>query len=393
MIHRTFLHNTQKNINKRVIYEFNKLKKKIKNKQSPLLEVYSKNYDLNIPYKKIKKFRKYENIIIIGMGGSILGIKSIYSFLSSKIKKNVIFFDNLNEHFIDQFNNIKNKKKTCFIIISKSGNTLETIINFNLVYKDILKKNFIIITENSNSILRNFAKEKNLIYIEHREYIGGRFSVLSEVGMAPAYLMGVDIKKFRNLFTLLEGKKIQNKLIKDVSNIYHFFKKKQRINVNLVYDSDLKDLVYWYQQLISESLGKSKKGIYPTISTNPKDHHSLYQLYLDGPRDKFYTFFASNVKSGNGIKRKITKNFNLIKNIDLNKIIKSQSEASQSVFKRNKIPFRAFEFKKKNSENLGLIFKYFILEVILLSKILKVNAFNQPAVESIKAETKKILLR
>ena len=393
MIHKTFLHKAQNNINKKVVHEFNKLKKEIKNKQNPLLEVYSKNYDLNIPYKKIKKFKKYKNIVIIGMGGSILGIKSIYSFLSLKIKKEVIFFDNLNERYIDKFNKIKNKKKTCFIIISKSGNTLETIINFNLVYKDILKKNYIIITENSNNILRNFAKEKNLIYIEHKEYLGGRFSVLSEVGMVPAYLMGVDIKKFKNLFTLFENKKIQTNLIDDVSNIYNFFKKNKRINVNLVYDSDLKDLVYWYQQLVSESLGKIKKGIYPTISINPKDHHSLYQLYLDGPQDKFYTFFGSDIKSSNGTKKQIIKSFKLIKDIKLNKIIKAQSEASQSVFKKKKIPFRTFEFKKKNAENLGLIFKYFVLEVILLSQIFKVNAFNQPAVESIKAETKRILLK
>ena len=154
-------------------------------------------------------------------------------------------------------------------------------------------------------------------------------------------------------------------------------KKKIKNSVILNYDSCFYDLSYWYQQLIGESLGKKNIGITPIVSFAPRDHHSLLQLYLEGPKDKFFTFFNSSVKE------KKYKNLKLI--------IDAQSNALQNVFKKRKIPFRNFIFKKMNEEELGTIFTFFVLETILLSRLTKVNPFDQPAVEQVKIETKKIL--
>jgi Glucose-6-phosphate isomerase len=140
---------------------------------------------------KFKKFKKFKTIFIIGMGGSILGAKAIYDFLKHKIKKNFIFIDNLDENYLKSIKKNNSLSKSLFIIISKSGNTIETISN-TYFFKSFLKsKNTIILTENKNSFLRNLAKEKKFNFLEHKKFIGGRYSVLCEVGMLPAYLMGL----------------------------------------------------------------------------------------------------------------------------------------------------------------------------------------------------------
>ena len=170
-------------------------------------------------------------------------------------------------------------------------------------------------------------------------------------------------------------------------------KKDMKNSVILNYDSNLNDLGYWYQQLVAESLGKKDQGINPTLSFGPKDHHSLLQLYLDGPRDKFFTFFNFSERK---LKYKISKNIipnqiKFSKNKNLELVIMAQCEATKNIFKLKKIPFRQINFRKKNEKTLGEFFTFFVLETILLSRLINVNPFNQPAVEQIKRETKKIL--
>ena len=115
--------------------------KDLKDNKISSLKSYEKNYQFHFSKKIIKKFSKYRNIIIIGMGGSILGTKSIYSFLKYKIKKKVIFFDNLDENLYLKYQDLKNKENSCFVVVSKSGNTLETIINLGIIFSKNLLKN------------------------------------------------------------------------------------------------------------------------------------------------------------------------------------------------------------------------------------------------------------
>jgi len=373
---------------------FESLKKDLKNSKIPLLESYTKDYRLQFSRSVVKKYSKYNNIIIIGMGGSIQGAKSIYSFLKKKIKKKVFFFDNLDPNLNAEYKKIKNLKNSCFVVISKSGNTLETITNLSTIFsKNLLKNKLIVITENKESDLMKVAKKYNAEFIEHKKSIGGRYSVLSEAGMFPAALMGLDLKKFKNLKNLIKNKNFVSSLIINVATIYFLKKKNMKNSVILNYDSNLNDLGYWYQQLVAESLGKKNQGINPTLSFGPKDHHSLLQLYLDGPRDKFFTFFNF---SETALKYKISKNIvpnqiKFSKNKNLELIIMAQCEATKNIFKSKKIPFRQINFREKNEKTLGEIFTFFVLETIILSRLINVNPFNQPAVEQIKRETKKIL--
>ena len=213
-----------------------------------------------------------------------------YYYLKKKIKKNFIFVDNL------KHKQIKNLKKNKFVnlIISKSGNTVETIVNANILIKKKDKNLFI--TENKNNYLYSLAKKLEGEVIHHNNFIGGRYSVLSEVGMVPAELMGLESNNFRQLNTLIKNKKFINSLIKNVGTILYFIKNKKFNSIIINYDNESESLFQWYQQLVAESLGKRKKGVLPIVSNMPKDNHSVMQLYLDGFKNNFFTFFYAYKK-------------------------------------------------------------------------------------------------
>lgn len=364
------------------------------NSNKDALNIFSENFELNLNKNELKRFKKFKNIAIIGMGGSSLGTKAIFSFLEDKIKKNLFFLDNLNLTELQNFEKKLDIKVTLFIIISKSGNTLETLVNTNFLKNKISKKNSIIISERNNNLLKLFADKCNIYFIEHKNYIGGRYSVLSEVGMVPAYLMNLNIKLFRqNLLKLFTGEK-KKILINSVAQLKEIYRLK-KINsiIFLNYAPELTDFLFWCQQLIAESLGKNGLGLMPIISIAPRDHHSLLQLYLDGPKDKLFYIFSSNQKDPAKTNSNIFgKGFNYAENKNFNKIKLSQKKALIQALKNKKISFREFEINKSNESTLGELFGYFMLETIFLGKVLGIDPYNQPAVEEVKILTKKNLI-
>jgi glucose-6-phosphate isomerase len=355
-------------------------------KQPQLFETLKPTYKYSYSKKKISKYKKFSNIRVIGMGGSILGTEAIYDFLKKKIKKKIIFVNNLNSNA--GYFNVKNINLN--LIISKSGNTLETIANANTLIKN--KDSNIIITENKDSYLTNLASQLKAEIFEHKNYVGGRYSVLSEVGMLPAELMNLNESKFKQFNRLIKNKIFVNNLINNVAATLNLIKSGKYTSIILNYDEQSENLFKWYQQLIAESLGKKSKGLLPIISSMPKDNHSLMQLYLDGPKKSFYTFF--NTLDNTVIKmnsKNLLSSHRYLRNQSIEKIKQSQMLATEKVFKSKKIPFRSFRVLKRDEQSLGKLFCFFILETILLGRALKVNPFDQPSVELIKKETKKIL--
>ena len=368
---------------------YKKIKKNFQNlieNQPKLFDTLKPNYKYSYSKKKISRYKKFSNIRIIGMGGSILGSEAIYSFLKQKIKKKLTFVNNLNsnaEYFKDKNINLN-------LIISKSGNTLETITNSNTLIKS--RDSNIIITEDKVSYLKNLASKLKAEIFEHKNYVGGRYSVLSEVGMLPAELMNLNECKFKQLNYLIKSKTFVNNLVNNVASTLNLIKGGKYTSIILNYDEQSENLFKWYQQLIAESLGKKSQGLLPVVSSMPKDNHSLMQLYLDGPKKSFYTFF--NVLDNKIIKinnSNILISHNYLKNQSIDKIKQSQMLAAEKVFKSKKIPFRSFRVLKRDEKSLGELFCFFILETILLGRALNVNPFDQPSVELIKIETKKIL--
>ena len=354
-------------------------------KTFPLLKSYSKNYKYSYKKKIISKYKNNKNFRILGMGGSILGTEAIYQFLNEKIKKEFEFINNLNPK-------ISVKKKAVNLIVSKSGETLETISNFHILLKRNKNEKNIFITENKKSYLSELAYKIKSDVVEHKNFIGGRYSVLSEVGMLPAELMGLDEKKFKRLNNLISSKRFINQLTNNVDQILNFVKKGKLNSVILNYDEKSENLFKWYQQLVGESLGKKSMGLIPILSSMPKDNHSLLQLYLDGPKNNFYTFFNINENKTDILKSNLILNSKrYLQKKSLSQIICAQELSTQNIFKQKKIPFRSFKILKRNEETLGELFCFFVLETILLGKALKLNPFDQPSVELIKIETKKIL--
>jgi len=211
--------------------------------------------------------------------------------------------------------------------------------------------------------------------------------------MLPAELMGLNEKKFKKFNYLIKNKHFINNLIQNVIAIFNYIKVGKTNSVILNYDEKSNNLFKWYQQLTAESLGKNGKGVFPIISSMPKDSHSLLQLYLDGPKNNFYTFFSVREKKSQKLNSKtLFDNYSILKNKNLYEILDSQKKATENIFRKKKIPFRSFEIINRSEETLGELFSFFILETILLGYLLKVNPFNQPKVELVKKETKKILI-
>ncbi len=402
MINKLYLNNSatfksfKKSYTKKTIKNLNNIFSEIKSdilNKNKTLNILDKNFKFNFNFKDLIKFKRYKTLAIIGMGGSILGAEAIYNCFETRIKKKIYFFNNLNEKNLINFKRNENIKSVLFIIISKSGNTIETLSNtFSLSIIKKNSKNIIIITEKKNNYLYNLAKEFNLYFIEHKKNIGGRFSVLSEVGIVPAYLMGIKISSLRiKILHFLKGFE-KNYLRDSAYTLSELLVSKNYNNiVFLNYSPNLEKFLFWCQQLIGESLGKSYKGFFPVISSMPKDHHSLLQLYLDGPKDKIFYIFSDEENSKTKINLKSSFKKNLLHQKSISSVKKAQANSLIKAMKKNKAIFREFRVKKIDEEVLGQLFSYFILETIIIGKLIKINPFNQPAVEQIKIFTNQFL--
>ena len=383
------LKKTEKNFEK----IFSEVKNDV-NKTSNTLNILNKKFKFNFKVKDLKKFKKFKTIVLIGMGGSILGAEAIHNFLHLKIKKKIYFFNDLNVQKISNLKKKENLSKTLFIIISKSGNTIETLSNtfsLNIIKKNT--RNIILISEKRNNSLFLLSKKLGIFFIEHKNYIGGRYSVLSEVGLIPAYFMGLNIMKLRS--RILDCLNKNNKsLLKDNSLKLAGLMNSKKFNnlIFLNYSPELEKFLFWCQQLIAESLGKKNLGFLPVISNVPKDHHSLLQLYLDGPKDKLFNIFSFDLKLSKKINVNYSDHFNSFLNRKkLSKVKNAQKNSLIKSFIKNGIPFREFRIKRINEETIGELFSLFIIETVVVGKLLNINPFDQPAVEEIKINTKKLL--
>ena len=363
----------------------------LNNKENFFLNTLSEEYQKSLFLKRIVlKKRIHKNILIVGMGGSVLGTKMLSSFFG--LDKNYYFLDSLNNSTVNDFIK-KDLSKFSIFIISKSGQTLETLTNCNIIlnnFKKIKKeisKNFIIISE-KNTVLHNFARKNNILFFEHNVNLSGRYSVLSEAGLL---MFNLDYKKIIQGINSVLKKDLKKNLINNAATLLTLMTKSRiDTHVSLIYSHNLLNYGFWHQQLLAESIGKNGKDFTPIISECPKDHHSIMQLYLGGKRNKFFTFFKT---INNKIDQPITDYFDQkFKKSSLDNIVDAQFNATINVFKKNLIPFRVILIdQKKPIQSFISLLVYSMLETAILCKALDLNPFNQPAVEAIKKETYSLL--
>ena len=313
--------------------------------------------------------QNFSNIIVVGAGGSTQGSKAITSFLC---EKRVIYFDHLDSFLIDETINKIEIKNTCFMFISKSGETSEILIIFEylkrkLEKKIVIKDNFIVLTEIKSSTLGNLALQNMIKTIEYNKDIGGRFSIFSNVSLLPGFYFQRDfVENFLN-----GGKKVLDKINDTQSEAKKEFtnlKNDRNIFALLTYGCELTELALWKKQLYAESLGKNKKGIVPIWSEMPKDQHSMLQLYLDGPDNIYFEILGIDYKEINLINMTLTNHMNA---------------TFQSITERD-LPCKMSIFKKNDIENFGYYCGFEMIKVVFLGELMGINPFDQPAVDNQK---------
>ena len=293
-------------------------------------------------------------------------------------------------------------RTTGFIVISKSGTTPETLSQFgaviNLAYEknilDILYANTLVVTEFKNSPLFNIAKKNNCLLLEHQKDIGGRYSIFSNVGMIPAIIAGLDVKKIhQGALSIINKNNFTNTF--KFAQLYRFCNANNFLsNVIMTYSDGLNYFGKWYLQLWAESIGKKNRGITALHATGTTDQHSQLQLYLDGPKDKFFTFIKSNYKNkGLKINSEIMRgeSVNYLVDKTMGDLMHAEQNATIDTFKLNNFKFREITIENINEESIGSLMANSIIETIAACVYFDVDPFDQPAVEQGKILTKKYL--
>ncbi|PPR46725.1 MAG: Glucose-6-phosphate isomerase [Alphaproteobacteria bacterium MarineAlpha5_Bin9] len=402
----------QNNILDNFIKKFDKNKVTYKKINKKILNIPALNIDNLIKdIKNIKKIKKKfinnkKKIIILATGGSSLGAKALINLYDKNLKKKIDFIDNIDPIIFASKIKKLNLMTTGFIIISKSGKTPETLSQLSALVELISKqknkknilRNFIIISENNNNPLRKIAKKIECIYLVHDSKIGGRYSIFSKVGLFPASLIDIDINNF-----LRGAKSVINEVKKNNFNqhligatVHKYLIDSLSVNMNVI--MTYSDLLYyfgkWYLQLWSESIGKNKKGSTPIHSIGTTDQHSQLQLYLDGPRDKYFTFITTDhTKKGLKMNKAILnyKETSFFSEKNMGDLMQAEQVATLKTFRMKKIFFREINLKKFDEYSMGQLFAFFIIETIATCYLSNVNPFNQPAVEIGKKLVKKFI--
>lgn len=363
------------------------------------------NFLKNINYSNFKLF------VLIGIGGSNLGAEAIINFLGNSSGIDFIVFDTFSKSKInllhEKLKNINEKNEVLVNIVSKSGTTLETIINSSMVI-NILQKKFknisdrVVVTTDADSKLNTYALNKKFYVLYIPKALGGRFSVFSNVGLFP-----LKILKF-NVLKILSGASdaVKDSKLVDLKNYalisaifhYHHYKLKRKISNNFLFAPELETLGKWLRQLIAESLGKKynangkvgRLGITPIVSIGTTDLHSLQQLFVGGLDDKVHNFvYVDNLNNVNFDLGDFSNLLGQITTQNLSEVRRAIYNGVRDSFKSNNIPFLEAEFDNENIEyELGYFMQSKMFEVYFLSKLLKVNAFDQPEVEDYKKRTK-----
>ena len=350
--------------------------------------------------KRIKS--SFKKVVILGVGGSSLGGKTLNA-IQNNPEIETIFLESIDSNTIQKNLHQIDLKTSCFVVVSKSGETVETICQTLIIIEKFkaaniqdFNKNFIFITEDKESTASKIAKELGSEVYFHPKDIGGRFSYLSIVGLLPACLVGLDIRKIRlGAKTTLENFLTQNAqesaLLKACALQLYLSDKGFSNNVVMPYIDNLKDFTDWYRQLLAESLGKNGFGLTPINSMGTIDQHSQLQLYLDGLEDKFFTFITSENHPFDFAVKDLPNCASKFGGKNLNQILQIEQNTTIEVLDNKNLPIRILEINKIDEETLSALMMHMFLETIIIAGAKAINPFDQPAVELRKTLAKKYL--
>ena len=393
----------------------------------------------NLPYQReeIKKINliakeisaRCDNFVVLGIGGSALGNIALhnalhqpfYNFLDKNRRKNLprmFFIDNIDPDLIDGLCNIIDMRKTIFNVITKSGNTAETMANF-LIFRDkLIRKlgrnkfasHIIATTDLDRGSLRQLIADDGYESFDVPKGVGGRYSVLSPVGLLSAAVSGINIDELlagaRKIDKLCQKKNLwENPALLSAALLYLMnIKKNKQITVMMPYSNRLKDIADWFRQLWAESLGKKysldgkvvNTGLTPVKALGATDQHSQLQLYIEGPNDKVVIFLRVekfDQKVGIPRFRKNIKSLEYLNGRTLNQLIDAEQQATEDVLAKNARPNYTITLPAINEDTIGQLIFLLEMQTAFAGSLYNINAFDQPAVEGIKTRTRESMRR
>ena len=378
--------------------------------------------------KAVKKIntKELKYILIIGIGGSNLGTKAVYDALygaydvfdTTRFPK-MLFVDTNDPENLEKMakfisDGVSSLDELVVNVLSKSGGTTEVVANAEYILSSLIKKfgeevyNRVVITTDEGSPLWNVAKKRDCMLLSIPKMVGGRYSVLSAVGLFPLALAGIDIKELRK--GAMEAREMslatniaENPAVQSATVLMHYYKEGKPIHDTFIFHPELESIGKWYRQLMGESIGKEKDisgkvvhaGITPRSSIGSTDLHSVGQLYLGGPRDKITTFVRAETEmSGPYVpeERLFPELVPQITGKSMKQIMRAIYEGTKIAYTKNELPYMEITFCGINSYAIGGFLQFKMIEMMYLAALMEVNAFDQPNVESYKQETKKILM-
>lgn len=356
------------------------------------------------------KKNKWENIVVLGIGGSSLGAIAVQEAIMGPFhllqkQPHLFVIDNIDPSYVSDFLNSIDLKKSLFIVISKSGGTTEPMSLYNVVRDRLSKKvknvnkHFMFITDPKTSILREIGKKEKVEMYSVPPKVGGRFSVLSSVGLIPLALAGVDVTKMvkgaKKMKEEIKKRKGEKNIALQLASIQYLLdrRRKKPMTVMMPYNNSLFRMGDWYRQLLAESIGKNKRtGPTPINALGTTDQHSQLQLYNEGPLDKWIIFLRTEKhKTDLKLGKHLPEKLGFLNGQKMSRILDAALEGTSSSLAKNNRPNVTLTLSKIDEETIGGLFMLFEFQVALLGLLYKVDAFNQPGVEDSKILTKQIL--
>ncbi|KIE04154.1 hypothetical protein NF27_JF00320 [Candidatus Jidaibacter acanthamoeba] len=383
--------------------EFLKVLHYIKDNSAPDYKLFSFNssyyYNLTNLLEPIARQIKEDcrTVVMVGMGGAILNPKT-FALFNRNADLNIEYLDTLDPIYFQSFIKRIELKQTKFLIISKSGETLETISLCLTLIKIFeqqgiknINKHFIFITGFKDSTLKEIAINLGSTILPHEE-IGGRFASFTNINLLPLMLMNQDAHAFCEggeevLRDFLYNRE-ESLIAKGMPFLTNMVENKYSIHINMSYAKSLHNFLEWNKQIIAESLGKEGFGITPMCAHGPEDQHSQLQLYLDGSKDKFFSLYNFAIYKAPNLP---AVEFQGIFNKTIEDLILAQYKAFVDILSEHKIPTRQITMLDDSAKSLGALMMFSMIETIVLGLMNNINPFGQPAVEGMKQLVYKLL--
>ena len=358
-----------------------------------------------------EKFRSaFEDVVVLGIGGSSLGGRTLCA-LAEPDATRIHFMENIDPWTFDRMirSLFRDSHSTGVIAISKSGSTAETLTQTAIVIDTIRSRHgeamigekMVVITEPGDSALASLADRFGIDRLEHDPELGGRYAALSVVGLLPALIAGLDVEAVREgartvLAPVLEGHDPSRIPAACGAAVSVGLCRENGISATVLmpYSDRLSSFSRWYGQLWAESLGKKGHGTVPVAALGAVDQHSQLQLWLDGPRDKMFTFILPDtVGKGSPVPADVSAMEGLawLKDRTMGDLLAAEGRATAETLARGNRPARIIRVEEPNAGVLGAIMMHFMLETVIAADLLGVNAFDQPAVEAGKVLARKYL--